>query len=70
MEVQWIPRSENEKADFISRLIDVDDWQLAESFFSTLEGVWGPIRLIVWRRFTRQSSKVLLEILESWKCRC
>ena len=25
-EVQWIPRSENEKADFISRLNDVDDW--------------------------------------------
>ena len=23
--VQWIPRSENEKADFISRLNDVDD---------------------------------------------
>ena len=42
LEVQWIPRSENEKADFISRLIDVDDWQLTESFFATLEGVWGP----------------------------
>ena len=41
LEVQWIPRSENEKADFISRLIDVDDWQLSESFFATLEGVWG-----------------------------
>ena len=25
-EVQRIPRSENEKADFISRLNDVDDW--------------------------------------------
>ena len=42
LEVQWIPRSENEKADFISRLIDVDDWQLTESFFATLKGVWGP----------------------------
>ena len=41
-EVQWIPRSENEKADFISRLNDVDDWQLTESFFAILEGVWGP----------------------------
>ena len=41
MEVQWIPRSENEKADFISRLIDLDDWQLTESFFATLEGFWG-----------------------------
>ena len=41
-EVQWIPRSENEKADFISRLYDVDDWQLTESFCAILEGVWGP----------------------------
>ena len=42
LEVQWIPRSGNEKADFIIRLIDVDDWQLTESFSATLEGVWGP----------------------------
>ena len=40
--VQWIPRSENKKADFISRLIGVDDWHLTESFFATLEGGWGP----------------------------
>ena len=32
--------AENEKADFISRLIDHEDWQLTESFFATLEGVW------------------------------
>ena len=41
LEVRWIPRSENEKADFISCLIYVDGWQLTESFFATLEGVWG-----------------------------
>ena len=53
LEVQWIPRSEKEKADFITRRIDVDDWQLTESFFATLEKESGdPIRLIVWRRFT------------------
>ena len=28
LEVQWIPRSENEKADYISRLIDFDGWQI------------------------------------------
>ena len=42
LEIQWIPRTENEKADFISRLIHVDDWQLIESFFATLEEAWGP----------------------------
>ena len=25
LEVQWIPRTENEKANYISRLIDFDD---------------------------------------------
>ena len=28
LEVQWIPRTVNEKADYISRLIDFDDWQI------------------------------------------
>ena len=32
LEIQWTPRTENEKADFISHL---DDWQLTESFFGT-----------------------------------
>ena len=40
LEVQWIPMSENEKANFISLLIDLDDWQPTGSFFATLEGVW------------------------------
>ena len=39
LEIQWIPTTENEKADFISRLIEVNDWQQTESFFATLEGV-------------------------------
>ena len=26
LEIQWIPRTENDKADFISRLIDFDDY--------------------------------------------
>ena len=68
LEIQWIPRPENEKADFISRLIDVDDWQLTESFFPTLEGAWGPHSVDCMATF--YNAKVLLEILESWKCRC
>ena len=34
LEVQWIPRSLNQQADYISRLIDIDDWQLTNDFFS------------------------------------
>ena len=42
LEVQWIPRTENEKADYISRLIDFDDWQITHDLFVSLEELWGP----------------------------
>ena len=28
LEVEWIPRSRNDRADFASRVIDHDDWSL------------------------------------------
>ena len=39
--MQWIPRTENEKADYISRLIDFDNWQVTQDFFLSLEELWG-----------------------------
>ena len=42
---QWIPRNLNEAADSASReaeMIDTDDWQLTQSFFSILNKRWGP----------------------------
>ena len=42
MEVQWIPRTLNQQADYISRLIDTDDWQITEEFFLFLDARWGP----------------------------
>ena len=32
IDIQWIPRSENEKADYISRLIDHEDWEVSGNF--------------------------------------
>jgi hypothetical protein len=42
LEIQWIPRTENEKADYISRLIDTDDWKITEEFFAVIDSLWGP----------------------------
>ena len=42
LEVQWIPRTMNQQADYISRFIDTDDWQLIDEFFLFLDGCWGP----------------------------
>ena len=33
LEVQWIPRTSNQQADYISRLIHTDDWQITDEFF-------------------------------------
>ena len=37
LEPEWIPREENEKADFISRLVDHDDWRLNPAIFIELD---------------------------------
>ena len=42
LEIQWIPRSEFQRADYINRLIDTDDWQISTQFFELLEELWGP----------------------------
>ena len=42
LDIQWVPRSEVERADFISRIIDTDDWQISNSCFALLENLWGP----------------------------
>ncbi|CAC5379675.1 unnamed protein product [Mytilus coruscus] len=39
---QWIPREENEKADALSRIIDIDDWGISFKFFHFLNSIWGP----------------------------
>ncbi len=42
LEVDWIPRSKNERADFISRIIDWDDWSVSDEIFRFLDQLWGP----------------------------
>ena len=42
IEPEWIPRSENQLADFISHIQDWDDWQLNPSVFYSLQIRWGP----------------------------
>ena len=40
--IQWLPRSENDKADLLSRIVDVDDWAISDEFFQFLDDMWGP----------------------------
>ena len=42
LDVAWIPRTLNDRADFLSRIVDYDDWQLCPVVFCQLDAMWGP----------------------------
>ena len=42
IEVEWIPRSLNEKADFLSKIVDFDDWTVKDCYFHAVNSYWGP----------------------------
>ena len=42
LEVEWIPRSANDRADFLSRVVDYDDWQVKRDYFLLAKEKWGP----------------------------
>ena len=42
LQVDWIPRSFNDHADAISRIIDFDDWGVSFEFFNYIDHIWGP----------------------------
>ena len=42
MEPEWVPREQNQLADYYSRLVDFDDYQLNPAIFVWLNSIWGP----------------------------
>eukprot|EP00117_Sycon_ciliatum_P022902 scpid26163/ scgid19621/ Retrovirus-related Pol polyprotein from transposon gypsy; Reverse transcriptase; Endonuclease len=55
---EWVPREENELADYYSKVVDQDDWQLNPALFREMEGRWGPYSLDCFASFkTKQLSK-------------
>ena len=42
LEIGWLPRTDNEKVDYLSRIIDYDDWSLDHKLFKFLDNKWGP----------------------------
>ena len=39
LEPEWVPREENQLADYLSRIVDYDDWFLNPEVFSMLESL-------------------------------
>ena len=46
IEPEWIPREQNQLADYYSRIVDNDDWMLNPEKFHWLDAIWEPIPLI------------------------
>ena len=42
IEPEWIPREQNQLADYYSRIVDYDDWMLNPAVFAWLDSLWGP----------------------------
>ena len=42
IEAEWIPHSLNEKADYLSKIVDCDDWTVKDCYFHTVASYWGP----------------------------
>ena len=42
IEIEWVPRSLNEYADSLSRVIDFDDWSVSTDFFAYISSLFGP----------------------------
>jgi len=37
LEVNWVPRENNQTADYFSKIFDPDDWEVTEGFLEFLE---------------------------------
>ena len=40
--IPWIPREQNTQADYLSRIIDIDDWAISTEFFQFIDELWDP----------------------------
>lgn len=46
VEIEWIPRSLNEYADSLSRVVDFDDWSVSTAFFDYIASLFFLVPLL------------------------
>ena len=39
LDIEWTPRSENEVADYLSKIVDFDYWYVKDIYFSTVDSM-------------------------------
>ena len=60
---EWIPREETQKADYLSRCFDCDDWEITDTVFQSLDKRWGPHSV---DRFSADYNKKLDRFNSRW----
>ncbi|XP_068240109.1 uncharacterized protein [Palaemon carinicauda] len=45
LEMEWIPRTMNEKADYLPKIIDIDDWGISFEIFDMIQARFGNIHI-------------------------
>lgn len=63
--IKWIPREQNTGADYLSRLVDYDDWQTTKTLFTKLNNIWGPFTV---DRFASNINTHLPKFISKYCC--
>ena len=45
LEIEWIPRSENEKSNYLSKILDFDDWGISFAVLDMIQSRYGALQV-------------------------
>ena len=65
LQVEWIPREMNHYADYLSKVIDHDDWQTSPGLFRYIDHKWGPHTI---DRFASSSNSKIRRFNSKYLC--
>jgi len=80
LNVEWIPRSGNDKADYLSRIVDQDDWGISFELLNLISSRFGKFDVdwfasednakvsVFYSRFWNPSSAGIDAFTENWAC--
>ena len=78
IEIEWLPRKENERADYLSRIIEKDDWGISFEILHFIENRWGKLEVdwfasehnaklaVFYSRFQTQNCTGVDAFIENW----
>ena len=71
IDIEWIPRSANEVADYLSKIIDFDDWCGRDSYFRAVDSMWGPFTVDCFANSVNAKvSRFLFLVFSTWGFGC